>query len=49
MKAYLLLMTACTTLLLTSCASITEGRTQNLTVETTPDGAHCDLFRDSEN
>lgn len=48
MKAYLLLMTACTSLLLTSCASITEGRTQNLTVETTPDGAHCDLFRDSE-
>jgi len=33
---------------LTGCSSIIEGTSQQLTVNTTPAGAHCDLKRNNE-
>ena len=35
-----------TVLLLTSCSSIIEGTSQEITVNTTPDKAQCDLVRE---
>lgn len=42
------LFTALSLLSLTGCASIIDGTTQQITVNTSPSGAQCALFRENE-
>lgn len=45
-KSYRITLLACVGLLLSACASIVEGTTQEIVVNTTPEGAYCKLLRE---